>query len=382
MKILYIDQTGQLGGGELAILPWLRAHPKDAEVLLLEDGPFRSLIEQCGIPVHVRSLDALRSVRRESRMAAIVASLPAFLSLRSHIRKLASEFDLLYANSQKAFLLAALSKRRRQPIIWHLRDILTAEHFSPILRKLAVFVGNRYASVIITNSRATAQSFVAAGGSLAKVRIVHDGISAEPFDGVQSGTVEVLREEIGTSFRPTVGVFGRLSPWKGQNVLLEALSNLPGVHGVLVGDALFGEADFVKTLKERASQPDIKGRVHFLGFRRDIPTLMKAMDIIIHTSTSPEPFGLVIVEGMLAQKPVIATRAGGAVEIIRDGETGLLVAPGSVLELRKSIESLFADPVRASSLALAGYASANKDFSLNTMFAGIGAVIEEFAQHR
>ena len=382
MKILYIDQTGQLGGGELAILPWLRAHPKDAEVLLLEDGPFRSLIEQCGIPVHVRSLDALRSVRRESRMAAIVASLPAFLSLRSHIRKLASEFDLLYANSQKAFLLAALSKRRRQPIIWHLRDILTAEHFSPILRKLAVFVGNRYASVIITNSRATAESFVAAGGSLAKVRIVHDGISAEPFDGVQSGTVEVLREEIGTSFRPTVGVFGRLSPWKGQNVLLEALSNLPGVHGVLVGDALFGEADFVKTLKERASQPDIKGRVHFLGFRRDIPTLMKAMDIIIHTSTSPEPFGLVIVEGMLAQKPVIATRAGGAVEIIRDGETGLLVAPGSVLELRKSIESLFADPVRASSLALAGYASANKDFSLNTMFAGIGAVIEEFAQHR
>ena len=382
MKILYIDQTGQLGGGELAILPWLRAHPKDAEVLLLEDGPFRSLIEQCGIPVHVRSLDALRSVRRESRMAAIVASLPAFLSLRSHIRKLASEFDLLYANSQKAFLLAALSKRRRQPIIWHLRDILTAEHFSPILRKLAVFVGNRYASVIITNSRATAQSFVAAGGSLAKVRIVHDGISAEPFDGVQSGTVEVLREEIGTSFRPTVGVFGRLSPWKGQNVLLEALSNLPGVHGVLVGDALFGEADFVKTLKERASQPDIKGRVHFLGFRRDIPALMKAMDIIIHTSTSPEPFGLVIVEGMLAQKPVIATRAGGAVEIIRDGETGLLVAPGSVLELRKSIESLFADPVRASSLALAGYASANKDFSLNTMFAGIGAVIAEFAQHR
>jgi len=382
MKILYIDQTGQLGGGELAILPWLRAHPKDAEVLLLEDGPFRSLIEQCGIPVHVRSLDALRSVRRESRMAAIVASLPAFLSLRSHIRKLASEFDLLYANSQKAFLLAALSKRRRQPIIWHLRDILTAEHFSPILRKLAVFVGNRYASVIITNSRATAESFVAAGGSLAKVRIVHDGISAEPFDGVQSGTVEVLREEIGTSFRPTVGVFGRLSPWKGQNVLLEALSNLPGVHGVLVGDALFGEADFVKTLKERASQPDIKGRVHFLGFRRDIPTLMKAMDIIIHTSTSPEPFGLVIVEGMLAQKPVIATRAGGAVEIIRDGETGLLVAPGSVLELRKSIESLFADPVRASSLALAGYASANKDFSLNAMFAGIGAVIEEFAQHR
>ncbi len=379
MKILYIDQTGQLGGGELAILPWLCAHPKDAQVLLLEDGPFRSLIEQCGIPVHIKSLDALKNIRRESRMAAIVASLPAFLSLRSQIRKLANEFDLLYANSQKAFLLAALSKRRGQPIIWHLRDILTAEHFSPILRKVAVFVGNRYASVIITNSRATADSFIAAGGKGTKVRIVHDGIGAEPFDNVQPHTVNALREELGTGSSPTVGVFGRLSPWKGQSVLLEALSDLPGVHAVLVGDALFGEAQIVQTLKERANQPDINGRVHFLGFRRDIPALMKTMDIIVHTSTSPEPFGMVIVEGMLAQKPVIATRAGGAVEIIRDGETGLLVAPSSVLELKKAIKGLLADPDTVRRLELAGYRSAKNEFSLEAMFAGIAAVIAEFA---
>jgi len=381
MKILYVDQTGQLGGGELAILPWLRAHPEDARVVLFEDGPFRLLVEECSIPVDVFALNTLKGIRRESGVTSILSTLPAFASLRNRLRKLAGGFDILYANSQKAFLLAALSKHRGQPLIWHLRDILTAEHFSPILRKVAVFAGNRYASVIITNSHATAESFIAAGGLRHKVRVVHDGVGAGPFDSIDSEAVANLRKEIGTGLSPTIGVFGRLSPWKGQHVLLEALSKIPEAHAVLVGDALFGEKEIAEMLKVRASKPDIAGRVHFLGFRRDIPELMKAMDIIVHTSTSPEPFGLVIVEGMLARKPVIATRAGGAVEIIEDGETGLLVTPGSAPELCAALERVIANPAIAERIAQAGRHRAEEVFSLNAMFQGISAVIGEFGVH-
>lgn len=378
MKILYIDQTGQLGGGELAILPWLRAHPADAHMALFEDGPFRPLIEQCSIPVNIFAIDTLKGVRRESGLTSILSILPAFALLRSRLRKLASGFDLLYANSQKAFLVAALAKRRGQPLIWHLRDILTADHFSPVLRKLAVFAGNRYASAVITNSNATAESFVAAGGLRRKVRVIHDGVGAESFDTFDPAAVSALRDEIATGSSPTIGVFGRLSPWKGQRILLDALSTLPNAHAVLVGDALFGEADITETLKARAGQPDLTGRVHFLGFRHDIPGLMKAMDIIVHTSTAPEPFGLVIVEGMLAGKPVIATRAGGAVEIIEHGKNGLLVTPGSVLELRAALQTLLEDPAEAERLASAGRQRAEEVFSLEAMFAGISAVLAEF----
>ena len=380
MKILYVDQTGQLGGGELALLPWLSANSADACVALFEDGPFRILLQDRGVAVKVIALNALKRVRRESGIVPILVALPVFISLRRRLAKLASGFDVLYANSQKAFLVAAMAKRRKQPLVWHLRDMLTAEHFHPILRKIAVFAGNRYASVIIANSNATAESFIASGGLRDKVWVVHDGISPRPFDSIDPHALEALGREIGSAVRPTIGVFGRLSPWKGQHILLEALSDIPDVHAVLVGDALFGETAYAEALRARAGQPDIAGRVHFLGFRRDIPELMKSMDIIVHTSTSPEPFGLVIVEAMLARKPVIATRAGGALEIIRDGASGLLVAPGSVSELRTAIQQLLADPAMANQLGQAGRRRAEEAFSLGALLDGISGLLQRLEQ--
>lgn len=377
MKILYVDQTGQLGGGELAILPWLCAHSHDARVVLFKDGPFKGLVEDCGIPVDVLEIDSVGEVRRESGIAAILSALPSFFSLRRRLARLAAGFEMLYANSQKAFVVAALSNPRGVPLVWHLRDILTADHFSPILRRVAVFFGNRCATLIIVNSQATADSFVAAGGLGSKVRVVHDGISPAPFDDVATDTIENLKREIGAGGKPIVGIFGRLSPWKGQHILLDALSGIPNAHVVLVGDALFGEDEYVEQLKARASQADIAGRVHFLGFRRDIPALMKSMDIIVHASTSPEPFGLVIVEAMLATKPIIATRAGGAMEIVANGESGILVSPGSVPEMRAALEGLLADSGYLARLASTGRRRAESVFSVEAMFHGISSAINE-----
>jgi glycosyltransferase involved in cell wall biosynthesis len=380
MNILYVDQTGQLGGGELALLPWLIENSAGACVALFEDGPFRTLLVDHGIAVEVLTLNTLKRVRRESGIVPILLALPVFFSLCRRLAKLASGFETLYANSQKAFLVAAMAKRRGQPLVWHLRDILTDEHFHPVLRKIAVFAGNRYASVIIANSRATAEAFIASGGLRDKIWVVHDGISSQPFDSVDADALEALGSEVGSGSRPTIGVFGRLSPWKGQHILLEALKEIPDAHAVLVGDALFGETAYAETLRARAHQPDIAGRVHFLGFRRDIPGLMKSMDIIVHTSTSPEPFGLVIVEAMLARKPVIATRAGGALEIVQDGTNGLLVSPGSVPELRAAIQRLLTDPVLANRLGQAGRSRAEEAFSVAALSAGISGLLQRLEQ--
>jgi glycosyltransferase involved in cell wall biosynthesis len=105
---------------------------------------------------------------------------------------------------------------------------------------------------------------------------------------------------------------------------------------------------------------------------------MQSMDIIAHTSTSAEPFGLVIVEGMLASKPVIATRAGGAMEIIEDKKSGLLVTPGSVEELQDAIEYLLAHPTEAARIAAAGNIRARNHFSLESLFQNISGVLAEF----
>ena len=376
MKTLFVDQCAQLAGGELNLYDYLRSAPEGASVVLLEEGPFRGLLENLGVPVSVVPLSAIGKVRRSADLRAIGRVLPTVIELRRRLSDMAANFDVLYANSQKAFLLSALARRKGQPLVWHLHDMLVPEHFSTPLRKLAVFAGNHFASVIIANSRATAKAYIDAGGRSDKLRVVYCGLDAGLFDRADLAKVAALRKELGTGERYTVAVFGRLAEWKGQHVLLDAIAHLPDVQAVLVGDAFFGEDAYKERLLERAAQPDIAGRVRLLGFRKDVPELMLAVDAIAHTSTSPEPFGRVIVEGMLAARPVIATCAGGAAELIEDGVSGLAVASGSATELALAIKRLRNDRSMAERVAQAGRARAVESFSLDTMVSTIRALIE------
>ncbi len=117
--------------------------------------------------------------------------------------------------------------------------------------------------------------------------------------------------------------------------------------------------------------------MHFLGFRSDVAPLMKAADVVVHASTLPEPFGRVVVEGMLAERPVVATAAGGVGEIVTDGVTGLLVKPGSPDALAGAVKMLRADPARADALASAGNARARAAFSVQAMVQGVRTVLDE-----
>lgn len=379
MNIVYIDQTGQLGGGELSLLDWLSATRQRTRVILFEDGPFRPLLEAIGEQVEVLPIDALSQVRRGASLATVLSALSSFRRLRTQLAQSLASADVLYANSQKAFLLVALSKRWRQPLVWHLRDLLTKDHFSAILRRTAVFAGNHFATVIIVNSQATADAFIAEGGRREKIRLVPDGIDAKPFDAVDLAVVKLLRAELCPPGKLLIGLFGRLAHWKGQHILLEAIAGMPDVQVCLVGDALFGESAYAAQLQERASKADLAGRIHFLGFRTDIPELMTAMDIVVHTSVSAEPLGRVILEGMLARKPVIATRAGGAAEIVEDERSGLLVSPGSVRELQEAIARLKHNPDLYIDLAAAGRQRAEIIYSLQSMVDRTAAVFRELS---
>ena len=377
MKIIYVDQTGKLGGGELSLLDWIRAAGVGDDVILFTDGPFRDLLEEAGARVTVLPIDALSGVRRGASLHSVLSALPNFFRLRVKLRHALRAADVVYANSQKAFLLSAFSMERGRPLLWHLRDLLTPDHFSALLRKLAVFAGNRYATFVMVNSEATGEAFVEQGGDRSKIRVVPDGIDERPFDSVDLSVVPRFRKAIGVEDRFVVGLFGRLAAWKGQHILLEAIALIPDVHACLIGAALFGEEAYEQQLRERAARADVAGRVHFLGFRRDIPELMMAMDVVVHASVSPEPLGRVIVEGMFARKPVIATRAGGAAEIVENERSGLLVTPGSVDELCDAIRRLQTDTGLRARLAEGGRSRAQSTYSLQSMVDRTRRVLEE-----
>ncbi|MFP3186298.1 MAG: glycosyltransferase family 4 protein, partial [Paraburkholderia sp.] len=160
------------------------------------------------------------------------------------------------------------------------------------------------------------------------------------------------------------GLFGRLAPWKGQHVALEALARLPELHLVLVGSALFGEEAYAESLREQAARLGVGERLQFAGFRDDMPAWMKAVDVILHTSTEPEPFGRVIIEGMAAGRPVIAAAAGGVKEIVRHRKNGWLVPPGNVEALTEAIDILHAAPELAQRIADQALIDVSRHFSV------------------
>jgi len=365
-RILFVSYTAVLGGGELCLLDFAHAYRETSQVLLLTDGILKKRLEDLGVKVEVcQASRSLANVKVSSGLVSL-KSIGDLWRLGKLVAQRSKAFDLIHANNQKGFVVSAIAKLfGGAPVVWHLHDILTADIFSSTNRRIAVTLANWFATRVIVNSKATGEAFIAAGGKRELLRIVYNGFDGEVFDRIDSDRAQSLRSELGIpSDRPLVGMFSRLSYWKGQHILLEAASKLPDVQVLLVGDALFGEAEYTEKLKNIAAQPSLQGRVHWLGFRQDIPELMKACDAIAHCSTAPEPFGRVIVEAQLAKRPAIATIGGGTSEIIENGVTGLLIPPNDSQLLADAMQQIFSDRAAAQKMVETAYAQAKTKFSI------------------
>lgn len=382
MNVLFLDQTGSIGGAELSLFDIATHFGAQAKVVLLEDGAFARRLEMAGVDVEVLSRHSALMFARGSGKLAAARTVPTVAGLALRLARRLRHVDVVHATGQKALIVGALAaKLAGKPLIWHLRDLLVPEHFSATSRAVAVRFANWGTASVIANSRATAAAFTAAGGRNEGLITIHNGVRAAPFDAVTEGEAAAARGALGVQRGvPLVGLFGRLAPWKGQHVLLEALSELPEVHAVLVGDAQFGEVEYAAALRRRVDNLGLGSRVQFLGYREDVPALMKACDVIVHASVAPEPFGRVIVEGMLAGRPVVATRGGGVTEVIDDGVTGVLVAPSDVGDLTKRLAELLGSPSLRNRLASAGRSKALTRFSIDRMLSSVESHLSTVVQ--
>jgi glycosyltransferase involved in cell wall biosynthesis len=257
---------------------------------------------------------------------------------------------------------------------------LKEEHFSFLNRHVAKLTANLFVDHLLTNSHATLEAFHQLGGRV-PARVVPNGIDVSRFLNVEPSVRSNLRASLAIPCdAPVVGVFSRIASWKGQDILVRTLPDIPELHVAIVGDAMFeGDQAYDRDLRALTHELGVHDRVHFCGFRRDIPDLMHMVDIVAHTSKAPEPFGRVIVEGLLAERPVIATRAGGAQEILSTPSTGYLVDPGSVYQLRDTLRHVISHPDEAHQFACKGKALALKRYSLPTMVASITSAIRHVA---
>lgn len=379
-RVLFLDQSGDLGGAELSLLDIARHFRAAATVALLGDGPFARRLRADAVPVELVAGGGRLAVRREDGPAAWLAALGAVGTIVPRLVGLCRRHELIYANTQKAFVLGAVAALlSRRPLIWHLRDILTSEHFGRANLRLVISLSRLAAARVIANSDATAAAFVAAGGDRRRLVTIPNGIDPAPWCPLAPDRRARLRQELGLRAGPVVGIFSRLAAWKGQHVLVEALRALPDVQCLVVGDPLFGEEPYRERLVRRIDELGLSERVRLCGFRADIPAVMQACDMIVHASTAAEPFGRVIVEAMLADRPVIASDAGGAREIVEDGASGILVPPGDADQLAAAIGRILEDRELAARLATGGRARALAQFGLTRTLGRIALVVSEVA---
>jgi sugar transferase (PEP-CTERM/EpsH1 system associated) len=212
-----------------------------------------------------------------------------------------------------------------------------------------------------------------------RIRTIRNGVDLSRFGRVNR---DDARQTLGIAAGShVVATIGRLVPVKDHMMLLDALAVVNKQHCHDVQLLIAGDGPLKAALAARAASLGIESCVHLLGHRPDVENVLAAADVFVLSSAS-EGLSNTILEAMAAGLPVVATRVGGADEMVEDGTTGLLVTPGSATELAAALSVVLHDPARRHTMGVAGRARAEHEFSLEAMVSRYEEMYLEMASKR
>jgi glycosyltransferase involved in cell wall biosynthesis len=355
LRVVVLDHTAVLSGGELAIARALGA-VRDAahvHVILADDGSLRSRLEASGATVEVATLASSARTLRSERVTAAGLSPGAVLEVARYVVWLARRLralrpDVVHTNSLKAALYGGAAARLAGvPCVWHVRDRIESPPLSATAVRLVRTAARVLPTAVVANSAST----------LASVHVVDGTVLASPLDP----SIRPRDRSAPHEGPLRVVTVGRLAPWKGQHIVLEAFAAAFPTDGAVlsvVGSPLFGEDDYAASLPAHAARLGVADRTVFTGFVDDVAQVLSDADVFVHASVRAEPFGQVVVEAMGAGLAVVAANAGGPAEVITQGTDGLLFAPGDVDALAGCLRLLGSDPALRDRLGRAATQSA------------------------
>ncbi len=380
-RVLFLDHTAALGGGEIALLRLVETLDRrryEPVVVLFSDGPLVGKLRESRIECHILPLSSdVIQTRKDGlgiasllRIGAIFSAVGFLVRLTRLIRDL--NVQLVHTNSLKSDLLGGIAARlARRPVIWHVRDRISSDYLPPavasVFRELCRLIPDR----VVTNSHATMRTL--GPNPPSRFKVVHDGTIIPP---------EV--PPLGTS--PRIGLVGRIAPWKGQDVFLLAAARLrekfPQAKFLIIGSALFKESDFEIHLHKLSADLHLTDTVEFTGFRDDISEAMSSLTMLVHASTTAEPFGQVVIEAMALGRPVIATNGGGVPEIIEHNRSGLLVPMGDDQSMADAIDRLLSNPTQAAEIGRLGRQRVIEFFTIQRTAAQMEKVFAELQSEK
>jgi glycosyltransferase involved in cell wall biosynthesis len=274
---------------------------------------------------------------------------------------------VLHTNGVKAHIAGALAKPRGVRLVWQLHDYVRSR---PLTAALLRTLAGR-ADAVVANSDSVCRDAAAVLGESARVQRIYNAIDPAVFtpDGpaLDLATLARLPDDHGVI---RIGLVATFATWKGHDVFIDALAHLRDagcpVRGYIVGDAVYETAGSQWSraeLERRVAERKLSDRIGFTGHVVDVAAAMRALDIVVHASTQPEPFGMVIAEAMAAGRPVVAVDAGGASELFEDREDALGYAAGDARALADRLRELIANPTQRAALAARAATSAGAKFA-------------------
>jgi glycosyltransferase involved in cell wall biosynthesis len=347
--VLYVSHTGALGGAEWSLLELVQGMRSRVDVAVAcPPGELADSVCDLNVPrftIRPVPLGFRLSTRATAR--GLVRAIGATFDIGRAARHFRA--DVVHANSVRAGIVAIAARAvGAPPPLVHVRDALPAT----LAGRLSAGFVKHGARLIVANSRFTASRL--SGNGSGAIRVVYNGVDVNRLQTFPTDRA-VVRNKLGfTAESPLLGVVAQLTPWKAQDDAIRVLALVreqrPDTQLALVGEAKFRDAatsydnvSYETSLHRLADSLGVDDAVSFLGERRDVPDVLRALDILLVPSWH-EPFGRSVIEAMAVGTPVIATNVGGPNEVLVNRMTGLLLPPRHPRAWAEAVLELLEDP--------------------------------------
>ncbi len=379
MKLLYLNASSQLGGAErnlidticavqdrdTSILHERRSANEIAVLITAANGPLVAELNRLGVEIILLELPSKIAQLGDSGLkgennrlismlsfARNVSLLGEFISYWQQLKRSIAQIDpdVIHSNGMKTHLLAA-SLGISTPIIWHLHDFIGSRLLVKQLLKL--FVNRTSAAIAISQSIADDWQKVFPA---LQIELIYNAIDVDRYKP---------QSNIRDSQHLNIGLVATYALWKGHDIFIRAIGHIAkqrpelqsAIKFYIIGGAIYetAKSQYSRSqLQQLARELNVEDWLIFVDFQQDIVSSYNMLDIVVHASTQPEPFGRTIVEAMACEKAVIVAQAGGAAELFTHQQDAIGVLPGDSIALSAAIEKLIDSPIDRTALGIAG----------------------------
>lgn len=384
-KILVIHQSAELYGSDKTMLYFLSELDKTKYlpiIVLPFDGPLKIELEKNNIKVVIAPvLKLYRKMLTPKNIFKFIKEYYKGIKILNALNK-EYKFDLVYTHTLAVLIGILFAKKRNIKHLWHVQEIIAKPKvFNFLFKKILSLDCNHK---VVYDSIATMNFWIENNLKLTeKSEAVWNGIETKNSKSFTDAELREVRENyfFATNNEIVIALVGRINSWKGQQLLLQSFKTLIEKHKhiklVYLGSAPPNQTIFETELRNKIKEYNLESNVILIPFQKEIEKFWNSIDIAVVPSTEPEPFGMVVIEAMLAKKPVIASNHGGPTEIVVENETGLLFEPNNHNSLSAALEKLIKDEQLRKLYGANGFKRVHNTFSLENHVNHFEKIFEE-----